>query len=121
MGSSGRITATQAERFKMSGLLRDNTEPAGDGLVRYTNGYSDERVRDEVNPSLAVTVIANFRRQALGNLVERSNIISSADLSSRLRRAEQRIDWVITQYNKLAAAAGYPELAIAEDEANEED
>ena len=108
-----RISAPMDQRFKMSILLRDNTEPVSDGVIRYINGYSDERIRSEIGgDNLDIKTIQNFRIKALGVLEEKSQVLTNTKMSARLVDAEQRLAWTIDAFNKLCDRLDVPDLKI---------
>ena len=91
---SGRKFAKAEDIVAVHKLLSEVLEPMGNGKVKYTGGFSDQRVVEKLGiPHIVEDTVARLRRRLFGGLGEyaRSSALR-ARFEGRLQAIEARLE-----------------------------
>lgn len=68
-----RINLNRQQEYQIGRLLEAAVEPAGNGKVRYKEGFNDDRITKDAQPIAPVTLVhvVRLRKQLFGELKQR--------------------------------------------------
>lgn len=114
-----KVVLSIKEKIAAHELLKKHTQPipGRDGFIVFEDGWSDQRVAENVGRPGGTKSVSNLRRETIGdmlptNTVGKGNKLDTDAVLSLLGELRRDIDDVIHSINTLAAATKTPDAVI---------